>query len=144
MNTIEVVLVASSVINVLLLLLVFISYSHINTMRMHISQLHSGMATALNKLMGMEQVLSKLATGFADFVNMTGELIEKIDGNSPIMQFGQVYRTADGKYTATSIEELISKIREDDVEEKYLSEEEINKLKKLFEENDDSLDDEED
>lgn len=143
MTTIEVVLVASSVINVLLLVLVFLSYNNINQMKIHLTQAHAGMGSLLGKMLAMEQVIAKLATGFSDFVDMTGNLLDKLNREDSRIEFGQVYRTVDGKYSARSLEELLDKIKGEDDEEKYISEDEIEKLKELFED-DDNLSDEED
>jgi hypothetical protein len=48
-----------------------------------------------------------------------------------------MFRTIDGKYAAPSLEKLIEKIKKDGAEGEYLSEDELDGLRQLFEENDD-------
>jgi hypothetical protein len=56
-----------------------------------------------------------------------------------------MYKTTDGKYTARSLEELIYKIKQDDAEDLYFSKDELDNLKKMFEESlDEDIDPEDD
>lgn len=140
MSILELVVVVCAVACVLSLILNFIMYTYINSMRVHITQLHAGLGSMLGKILGIEQLTGKLAGGMTEFIDMTGELIERID-----MMIGNkqaAYRTADGKYSASTLEELINKIREDQASDEYFSDDDINKLRDLFEDDDD--DEEED
>lgn len=135
----EVILVISGVINVICLFLIFRSYDNIHTMKIQSEQLHAGMGNMLGRILGLEQALNRIGVGFTEFINTTGTLIEKIDSaQHQHTRFGKMYRTADGKYTGTSLEDLISKIRQDRAEGEYFSDEEIDKLRSLFEDDDDS------
>lgn len=142
MSISETVFVVSSVINVLVLILVFIMYTKFIDMKTYVSQLHTGMTTVLSKLFTVEHLMVKLSTGFTEFIQMTEGLVDRVEGG---MLHPRYYRTGDGKYTAHSLNELIEKIKNDDAEKEYFSEDEINKLRKLFEEDDeDTFTDDED
>ena len=142
MTTLEAVFVVSSVINVFLLILVFLMYTNLTGLKIHISQLHAGMGSTLYRITSLEQIIAKLAVGFSEFVDMTGVMIEKLDASSTQSdpQSDQMYRTVDGEYTAPSIEKLISKIKNDGVEERYFSDEEMARLKRIFEDADNEID----
>jgi predicted extracellular nuclease len=94
----------------------------------------------LGKILSLEQLTGKIANGMTEFINVTGELVERIDMMTGNKQ--PVYRTADGKYSASTLEDLINKIREDNNSDEYFSDDDIKKLRDLFEDDDD--DDEED
>jgi hypothetical protein len=140
MNVIEVVLVASSVINVILLVLVFIMYANISTMKIHLTQVHAGLGSVLGKMLAMEQVISKLAMGFSEFVEMSGNLIDRLNGELSDTETGALYRTIDGKYSASSLEELMEKIKGNE-DDRNTFNEDIDRLKNIFED-DDTLSDE--
>lgn len=131
----ELVVVVCAVTGVLSLILNFIMYTHMNSMRVHVTQLHAGMGSVLGKVLGIEQLTAKLAGGMTEFVDVTGELVERMDmmvGNKQA-----AYRTADGKYSANTIEELINKIKQDNSSDEYFSDDDIKKLRDLFEDDDD-------
>ena len=135
MSIMELVVVVCAVTGVLSLILNFIMYTHMNSMRVHVTQLHAGMGSVLGKVLGIEQLTAKLAGGMTEFVDVTGELVERMDmmvGNKQA-----AYRTADGKYSANTIEELINKIKQDNSSDEYFSDDDIKKLRDLFEDDDD-------
>jgi hypothetical protein len=141
MTIVETVLVVSAVLNVIQLLLIFVLFTNFMSIKIQIQQMHTGLGVALNKLIGLEQVTSKMAASFTDFIKITEDLVDKSDD----MRIGHLYRTSDGKYSAKSVDELIDKIKNDGNQSEYFSDEEINKLRSLFEEDDDEDDlDEED
>jgi hypothetical protein len=55
-----------------------------------------------------------------------------------------LYKTADGKYTGRSVDELINKIKKDGNSDEYFTDDELDKLKKMFDPDDDTNEDEED
>jgi hypothetical protein len=142
MSVIEAVVVISAVLNILLIVLVFLMYTSLISIKMQINQMHIGMSTMLSKLLMLENITSRIGTGFTEFIDATGDMLEKIEfminGPSP-----RVYKTSDGKFVAGSVEELMNKIKGSDSAGDYFSDDEINKLRNLFEENDED-DDEDD
>lgn len=138
MTIVETVLVVSAVINVIQLLLVFVLFINSMSVKLQVQQMHAGLGNALSKLFGLEQITNKMATGFADFIKITEDLVDRVD--EP--RIGQVYRTSDGKYSARTLDELIGKIKNDKNETEYFSDDELNNLRRLFEEDDDDFDDE--
>jgi hypothetical protein len=54
-----------------------------------------------------------------------------------------LYKTTDGKYSAHTVDELIEKIKKDGAGDDYFDEEELDKLKRLFDTEDDDSDNEE-
>ena len=105
--------------------------------------MHVGMSTIVSKLLMLESVISKLGIGFTEFVNVTGDLMDRLEftGSGPSTK---VFKTSDGKFVAGSVEELMDKIKNADVKGEYFSEDEIDKLRNLFEENDEDEDDADD
>ena len=140
MTIVETVLVASSVINVILLVLVFVLYINFLSVKLHVNQIFNGVATVLNKLVHLEQVTGKMAAGFTEFIKMTEDMVDRMDDG----RAGQVYRTTDGKYSAKSLDELINKIKDDGSETDYFSDDEMKNLRSLFEEDEEDLDNEDD
>jgi hypothetical protein len=140
MSILELVVVISAVVCVLSLILNFIMFMYVNSMRVHVTQLHAGLGSMLGKILSLEQLTGKIANGMTEFINVTGELVERIDMMTGSKQ--PVYRTADGKYSANTLEDLINKIREDHASDEYFTDDDIKKLRDLFEDDDD--DDEED
>jgi len=140
MSTVEVIVVVSAVVSVLSLVLNFIMYGYINSMRVQTTQMHVGLGSVLGKIIGLEQLTGKIANGLSEFVDVTGNLIDRMDGMTG--PNGQLYRTADGKYTARTLEELIAKIKSDNADEEYFSDDDITKLRRMFEQDDEDDSDE--
>ena len=87
-------------------------------------------------------LINKLGHTTSDLTNTISDLLDNMAGemsNRP----GAIFKTKDGKYTATSWEELITRIRNDGMEDKYFSQKDIDELKNMFESEEDD-DDEED
>lgn len=145
MELLKIILVTSTVINFVLLFLILSMYKDNNAQKLLISQMHTALGTAIGKLHMQEMYLQKLGSAFSDFTDLMDGVVEKL--NNPMAQFfnekSALYKTLDGKYTATTIEDLIEKIKNDGMEDKYLSEDEIDNLRRMFE-SDDDLDDEDD
>lgn len=144
MELLTIVLVISTVINFVLLFLILSMYKDNNAQKLLIGQIHTALGTAMGKLHMQEMYLQKLGSAFSDFTDLMDGVVEKL--NNPMMQFfnekNALYKTLDGKYAAGSIEDLIEKIKNDGAEDKYLSEDEIDNLRKMFESDDDTDDDE--
>jgi len=143
MSVIEAVVVISAVLNILLIVLVFLMYTSLISMKMQINQMHIGMSTMLSKLLMLENITARIGTGFTEFIDATGDMLEKIEFmiNGPSRR---VYKTSDGKFVAGSVDELMNKIKGSDSAGEYFSEDEINKLRNLFEENDEDEDEDDD
>ena len=145
MSVFETVVIVIGIMNMLLLILTFLMYTHLVSAKVHISQMHIGMSSILGKVMSLEVVTSKMAAGFTEVVTLTEDIIGRLELPSGGYS-NQVYKTKDGKYTAKSLDELLDKIREDEAESEYFSDTEIDKLRDMFEGDDeddeDTLDDE--
>jgi hypothetical protein len=137
MSIIEVILVVSLVIHVFSIIILFLNFMSLMTMKVQIQQMHVGLATTLGKLFTIEQLMAKIGNGFTEFVGLAENMM---DGPSNRV----VYKTADGKYTAQTVDDLIEKIKKDGKSDEYFSDEELDKLKKMFDPEDDTNDDEED
>jgi hypothetical protein len=124
------------VINIILLFAVILLIRDIVGIKFLSSQMHNGLGNILNRMQQQDMFLNKLGNGFGQFTAMVENLVDKMnDQLGP--RGGMLYRTIDGKYAATSLEDLINKIKDNGEEKSYLSEEEIDGLRKLFEEDDD-------
>jgi arsenate reductase-like glutaredoxin family protein len=136
------VIVILAIFNILTLLLTFGVYVIVLNTKFHTSQVQNAMTVLVNKTLAVESTLSKLTSSFTEYIEIATEVADKISMIVP--EEGQVYRTMDGAYSATSLDELINKIKKDGKVEKYLSED-MDQLTKLFEEDmsDDDDDDEE-
>lgn len=139
MTIVETVFVVSAALSTIQLLLVFVLFTNFISVKIQIQQIHNGLGAVLNKLVGLEQTTGKMAVGFTEFIKMTEDIVDRVDDT----RFGQIYKTSDGKYSAQSLDELINKIKNDGNQTEYFSDEELTKLRRLFEEDDD-FDDEDD
>ena len=95
--------------------------------------------------MNQESNLQKVGTSFAEFTNIMEVLVDRFemtsDGRGLNSKLGMMYRTLDGKYAAESLEDLINKIKKDGTEDNYLSTDELDNLRKMFETTDNPFDD---
>jgi hypothetical protein len=140
MNGFETVVIVMGIVNILVLLLTFLMYTHFISAKVHISQMHVGMSSLLGKVMSLEIVTAKMAAGFTEVIALTEDVIGRLD--MPTGGYStQVYKTKDGKYTAKSLDELLNKIREDEAESEYFSDTEIDKLRDMFDDDDDDSED---
>lgn len=141
MTITELVLVVSCVINIFTLILAFSVFKEGLALKSSIKELQIGLMTTLNKVHGLEHLSNKIGTSLSEFINLTGNAVEHIEMMLGGTRTKQLYKTSDGKYTATSIEELINKIKDSNEDSKYFSEDELNKLRNMFEDEDDDEDD---
>jgi hypothetical protein len=135
----QMVLVALTIFNVLILGLVFMTYVMTLNTKYQINQIHAAMTTIITKMLAMEQVLGKVTNAFTDFTEMSSEMFEQIAMNFGEPTGGNLYKTMDGKYSATSLEGLVDKIKKDGREKDYLAED-MERLRELFESEDDMFD----
>jgi hypothetical protein len=140
MSITEVLLVVSAVVNVLTILLAFGIFIYILNVKNQIQHIYQAMSTVLMKLFTLEQLTSKIGNSFADFIKLTEDAFDFSKDPKNVT----LYKTTDGKYSAKTIDELIDKIKKDGSGEEYFNDEELDKLKRLFDnEDDDDLDNDE-
>jgi hypothetical protein len=139
----QMVLVALTIFNVLILVLVFMMYVMMLNTKYQINQIHSAMTSIVTKLLGMEQVLGKVVTALSDLTEVNSEVFDQISMNFGEGAIGNVYRTMDGKYSSNTLEGLIDKIKKDGKEKNYLTED-MDQLRELFESEDDIFGEDED
>lgn len=136
MSIIEVILVVSAVLHVFSVIFIILTFMMAANAKTQLQQLHAGMITALGKLFTAEQLLQKINNGFAEFIRLTDSMLDQ----SP----NTFFKTGDGKYTARTFDELIEKINDSESVNNYFSEEELEKLRNLFNADDDSDDEDDD
>ncbi len=141
MNTTEWFLLIVTLINVIVLFLVYSIHNKVLTNTVHIQNLLAGIGTVITRTSMTDHNVQKLSSAFTEFVDATGNLVDKIQMMSGMSAEG-LYRTMDGKYSAKTIEELIHKIRRDNNESSYFNEDELDKLRQLFVDDDDDDDEE--
>jgi hypothetical protein len=139
----EAIFIVSTVMNLLSFILVFLMYTHILSIKNTVNQLKEGMGTIISRMLGMEHVLAKLGNSFTEFMNTAGDMLDKFSMMS-MFPMGKVYKTSDGKFAASSIEDLMDKVKNSKKDTDYFSDDELDNLKKLFEVDDDDDDDEDD
>lgn len=138
------ILIGSIAINLFVLIIVCLMFTSNIKNTLYISQLHTGMTTILGRVLSVEATTVKIANSFTEFINSTGDMMDKLMMINSPNRMNSIYKTTDGKFTASSLDELIGKIKKSGSETDYFNDEELDKLKKMFEESDDYLDEEED
>lgn len=129
------VCVLGTLVVVLLLINAFL-FKELLTMRLTFVQISSLLGTMVGRQQAQEMYLRKLGDSFTEFTNMVGNTFEKLSNGFGTFS-SKEFRTMDGKYSASSLEELISKIKDDGTEDKYLSNDELDNLRKMFDDEDD-------
>ena len=138
MTITEVVLIVLLVVNMIMLFMNLSVYRDNHSIKLLIGQMHGALGNTISRIQAQEMYLQKLGNAFSEFTELIERIAERIESVDNSRNFGVgMYRTIDGKYTAPSLEKLIEKIKKDGVENEYLSEEELDGLRQLFEENDD-------
>jgi hypothetical protein len=93
-------------------------------------------------MVGLNLRLTTYETYFEKIGNGLNQLVVAINTSfTAPNSFQSMYKTMDGKYSASSLEDLLSKIRRDGLEKKYLSDEELDSLRRMFQEDDEQDDD---
>jgi len=138
--TLEFIGFAIGLINIILLFLCLSLYKDIISVKLLTQQLHQAMAGLVMRTQQQEILLQKLSSSFNEFTNLVGTVVDRLEDfplmGGPQMKGGMLYRTLDGKYAGSSLEDLMKKIKEDGAEGNYLSEEEIEQLRRMFNEDD--------
>lgn len=137
-------MVVLGIINLMLLFFVFTLFKDNSALKLLVTQTHIGLGNLTTRILNQESYLQKVGTTFSEFTNIMEELVDKFDNSAysfnPNSKMGMMYRTLDGKYAAKSLEDLISKIKQDGTEDDYLSTDELNNLRKMFESADNPFD----
>jgi hypothetical protein len=138
--TLEFVGFALGLINIILLFLCLSLYKDIISVKLLTQQLHQAMAGLAMRAQQQEVILHKISASFNEFTNLVGSVVDRLEDfplmAGPPMKGGMLYRTLDGKYAGSSLEDLMKKIKDDGAEGNYLSEEEIEQLRRMFNEDD--------
>ena len=143
MSIIELLFAFLVVLNFGMLFILISLIKDLATMKLLVQQLHGVFGNVLTKLSSQELMLAKVGNAFNELTTLMGSVVDKLNFfDGPPM--GSVYRTMDGKFTGSTLEELIKKIQSAGQEQNYLSPEEVDGLRKLFEDDADEDDDEDD
>lgn len=135
-------MVVLGIINLMLLFFVFTLFKDNSALKILVTQMHVGLGNLTGRIVNQESYLQKVGTTFSEFTGIMEEMVEKLDASlmfSPNSKMGMMYRTLDGKYAAQSLEELINKIKKDGKENNYLSDDEIDELRNMFESSDEDF-----
>lgn len=137
-------MVVLGIINLMLLFFVFTLFKDNSALKLLVTQMHIGLGNLTTRILNQEAYLQKVGNSFAEFTNIMEELVDRFEMGSeirgPNSKMGMMYRTLDGKYAAGSLEDLISKIKKDGTEDNYLSTDELDHLRKMFETTDSPFD----
>lgn len=138
MTITEVVLIVLLVVNMIMLFMNLSVYRDNHSIKLLIGQMHSALGNTISRIQAQEMYLQKLGNAFSEFTELIERIAERIESiDNPRTLGAGMFRTIDGKYAAPSLEKLIEKIKKDGAEGEYLSEDELDGLRQLFEENDD-------
>ena len=130
---IEMVIAALLVVNLFIGLLVFSSFKDLQNVKLLNQQTHAAMGTMVGRLLNLETAVGSVMAGLTDLVNFTENIVDKVE-----FDITQEYRTPDGKFRASSMDELMDKMRRD----KEGPEDFMGNLRNLFEQpDDDDIDD---
>lgn len=140
MNAMSLLNIFLGIINLLFLLKI---YPDVLTTKINMQHFQAALGAVISKLNSIEGFNIKLGSSFSEFINMTGDMVDKIDDMLKPTGGIPMYRTMDGKFSARSLDELLNKIKKANKESDYLSDEELNKLKELFNSEENDSDDEE-
>lgn len=132
MTIIEGMVVVSLVISLFSLIIMFLTFLHVLTIKNQVNQIYVAMSTLLGRVFSIEAILNKMSQGFTEFIRLTDNMMGYPSDDNKI-----IYKTADGRYTAKSIDELVEKIKKDGNSDEYFTDDELDKLKKLFDPEDD-------
>lgn len=144
MTIAEVVLIILLVVNVIMLFMNMSVYRDNHSIKLLIGQMHGALGNTISRIQAQEMYLQKLGNAFSEFTELTERIAERLENDNIRNASMGMFRTIDGKYSAPSLEKLIEKIKKDGNENEYLSEDELDGLRSLFEETNDIDDDEDD
>lgn len=102
------------------------------------TQVHNALGNVVGRMQQQDIYLNKLGNAFGQFTSLIEGMVDKMNDQDMMgPRQGMLYRTIDGKYAASSLEDLVNKIKNDGAEDNYLSKDEIDDLRRLFEDDDD-------
>jgi hypothetical protein len=78
MSVFETVVIVIGIVNVLLLILTFLMYTYLVSAKIHISQMHAGLASILGKVISLEAVTSKMGEGFTEVIALTEDMLGRL------------------------------------------------------------------
>jgi len=146
MTIVDVVLIVIGVLNIMFMTFMMSLIKDVVSIKLLITQLHTATSTLASRSINQELMINKLGQGFSEFVNLATSMIDKVEmavmGGGSMLGGGRIYRTTDGKFTATSLDELMNKIKNSGKEEDYtpLTQDDMDKLRNLFEQSDEDED----
>jgi hypothetical protein len=143
MSTIELLFAFLIIVNFGVLFILVSLLKDIATMKLLTQQLHGVFGNVLTKLSTHEVMLAKVGNAFNELTALMGSVVDKMNFLDNSNQMGSLYRTMDGKFAGSSLEDLLKKIQAAGQEQNYLSQEEIEGLRRLFENDDDDESDDE-
>jgi hypothetical protein len=121
------------------LIVSLLMYRDYLTNKLLTTQVHQATAQLMVKLHQQEIILGKIAATFNEMTHLMGNVVDKLDDGAPMLSGQMMFRTLDGKHTASNLEEFLRKIKNTDTP--YLSDDEVEQLRKLFGQTDDLDDD---
>jgi len=143
MTILEIMLILVGVLNVLFMALMIPLIKDMVTIKLLMTQIHSATAAIASRTTNQELMISKLGNSFSEFVDMVTNMIDRVD---MIAGSGRIYRTTDGRFSGTSVQELMDKIKEAGEENEYISKEDMindmDSLRKMFEQRNEDEDEE--
>jgi hypothetical protein len=147
MNILDVLIVVTcvtGVLNLLFLVVLLFKIVELNSFKTTLlSQIVSSHTLLNGKLNTIEAILGKLGSSFTQFIDMTENMIDRLDHMNKFPVGMHMFQTMDGKFSAKTFEQLIEKIKKAEKQNEYLSEDELKKLKDMFDVQNE-MDDEED
>lgn len=135
--------VASGVINVVLLLLLFSVFNTLNQVKQSTLTMVNAMSSVLVRLGEIQLLTNRIGMGLTDMINSVGDLIDTMSAPLGSGKNVKMYKTSEGDISAGSVDELMKKIGESKKLNEYFNDNELTDLKKMFEVNDDEDDDDE-
>jgi hypothetical protein len=143
MSVIELLLAGVIILNIVLLFVLISLVRDLVAMKMMVQQVHSAFGAVMNKLGSHDILLAKIGNAFNELTSTMGNVVDKLTMLEQFPpQMGSLYRTMDGKYIGSTLEDLIKKIQASGEEQTYLSPDELDGLRKLFDDDDDDDDEE--
>jgi hypothetical protein len=132
MTLLDFVITVTGLASLLTLGVCLFMYKDYLTNKLLVNQSHQTISALTLKLYQQEVVLSKMAGAFNEFTNLVGTLVDKFDDQAFSMPAtGPVlFRTVDGKHTSANLDEFLRKVQESG--DAYLSDAEVDQLRKLF------------
>jgi len=114
-------------------------YKDYLTSKLLVNQTHQVIGQIGVKLHQQEVLLGKMVHALHETSQLLETVISRLNDDSPPIGGQMLFRTLDGKHVAGNLDEFLRKIK--NTESQYLSDEEVEQLRKLFGQTDDPDDD---